>query len=261
MRPTNCIFCGVLLTSPGVRQPDSRTKEHIYARWYRDNVVNDKIKMFTSDGNTSTMHRQPNLESFVNGAVCGKCNSGWMSNLETQAGAIFQKLTTGTDIRALSPDEVDIIARWTAKTAIVLGYVTPIPAVVPEFIRRSLLPGNSVQPQMRVFYAFIQADRTLEGGYLQLRYGSEIPLIGTEGGSGYRFTICVFNHCLTVDFPPILHGIWYDLKESCSAQIWPLFVPAGTSELSLTAPVLIGDALHAICSRIKVGFDIDAIHV
>jgi len=240
MRPANCVFCGILLSSPGSQQPDSRTKEHVYARWYRDNVVNDKIKMFTSDGKTPTMHRQPDLESFVNGAVCGKCNSGWMSTLETQVDPIFQKLTTGTDIRFLSPDEVDILARWTGKTAIVLGYVTPVPAIVPEFTRKSLLPNGPLPPQMRVFYAFIQADTTLEGGYLQLRYRAEIPLIGNEGAPGYRFTICIFNHCLTVDFPPILQGVRYDLKESCSAQIWPQFVPAGTSELSLTAPVAIG---------------------
>jgi hypothetical protein len=50
MRPANCVFCGVLLSSPGSQQPDSRTKEHVYARWYRANVVNDKIKIFTSDG-------------------------------------------------------------------------------------------------------------------------------------------------------------------------------------------------------------------
>jgi hypothetical protein len=54
-------FCGVALTSPGAQQPDSRTKEHVYARWFRGNVVNQKIKMFTSDGTTATMERQPHL--------------------------------------------------------------------------------------------------------------------------------------------------------------------------------------------------------
>jgi hypothetical protein len=73
MRPTNCIFCGVALTSPGAQQPNSRTKEHVYARWYRDNVVNQKIKMFTSDGTTATMERQPHLEALVNSSVCAEC--------------------------------------------------------------------------------------------------------------------------------------------------------------------------------------------
>src|SRR4051794_25042138 len=57
MKPTQCVFCGVALTLPGAGQRDSRTKEHVYARWFRDNVVNNKIKMFTSDGTSATMHR------------------------------------------------------------------------------------------------------------------------------------------------------------------------------------------------------------
>ena len=261
MRPTNCIFCGVSLKSPGSQRPDSRAKEHIYARWYRNNVVHHKIKMFTSDGATPSMHRQPDLESFVNSSVCGECNSGWMSTLETQVSPIFEKLTSGTEMSFLSPEEVGILARWTGKTAIVLGYVTPIPAIVPEFIRRTLLPQSPVPPHMRVFYAFLKADRTLEGGYLQLGYGAEIPVIGGDGGSGHRFTLSVFNHFLTVDFPPLHLVVRYDLRDCCSAQIWPYFVAAGTSKLSLPAPVPIGDVLHAICSRIYVAFDMNDLHV
>jgi putative transposase len=71
----------------------------------------------------------------------------------------------------------------------------------------------------------------------------------------------IFNHCFTVDFPPILAGVQYDLRESCSAQIWPTFVHAGTSELSLPTPAPIGDVLHTICSRIHVAFDINELHV
>jgi hypothetical protein len=261
MRVTNCIFCGVLLKPSRREKPDSRTDEHVYARWYRDNVVNQKIKMFTSDGTTATMHRQPSLEAFVNSAVCRECNSGWMSTLETQVDPIFEKLTNGTDISVLTPEEVETLARWAGKTAIVLGYVTPISAIVPQFIRRTFLPQSTTPPHMRLFYGFIKADLTLEGGYLQLSYGAEIPVIGSEGGSGHRFTLCLFNHCFTVDFPPILAGVRYDLRDSCSAQIWPYFVPAGTTELSIPTPAPIGDVLLAICKRVQVCFDISALHV
>ena len=201
MRSKNCIFCGVALTSPGTQQPDLRTKEHVYARWFRDNVVNQKIKMFTSDGTTTTMERQPHLEALVNSSTYAECNNGWMSTLETQVDLIFEKLTNGTDISLLSREEVEILARWTGKTAIVLGYVTPIPVIVPEEIRQTFHP-DSPTPHMRLFYAFIENDQTLECGYLPLRYRAEIPVLGSEGGSGYRFTLCLFNHCFTVDSPP-----------------------------------------------------------
>jgi hypothetical protein len=183
-----------------------------------------------------------------------------MAKLETAVDPIFQKLTSGVDIRHLTTEEVEVLARWTGKTAVVLGYVTPQPAIVPEYIRKSLHPNSAIPPQMRFFYAYIQADMTLEGGYLQLRYGAEIPIIGCDGAPGYRFTICVFNHCLTVDFPPMLTGILYDLTESCSAQLWPQFIAAGTAELALEGPILISEMLLAICSRIKVGFNIGSLH-
>ncbi len=35
------------------------------ARWFRDYVVNDKIKMFTSDGSTPTFHQQTELEKVL----------------------------------------------------------------------------------------------------------------------------------------------------------------------------------------------------
>jgi len=207
------------------------------------------------------MHRQPHLDAFVNGSVCGSCNSGWMSELETRVDPIFQKLTTGTDIRDLAQNEIDTLARWTGKTAIVLGYVLPVAAVVPSFIRKSFLPTYAAPPHLRLFYAFIdRADLTLEGGYLQLKYAAEIPVIGETGGSGFRFTLCVHNHCLTVDFPPILEAVQYDLSQSCSAQLWPSYVSAGTT-LSVPGPILIGDALRIICSQIQVAFDIGQMHV
>jgi hypothetical protein len=171
MRITHYIFCGVELKPARNDQPDSRTAEHVYGRWFRDNVVNQKVKMFTSDGNTATMHRQPSLEVLVNNAVCKKCNGGWMSKLETQIDPIVDKLTNGIDISLLTPEEVEILARWTGKTAIVLGYVTAFSAIVPEFIRRTFLPDSATPPHMRLFYAFFKADLTLEGGYLRCAKG------------------------------------------------------------------------------------------
>jgi hypothetical protein len=243
-----------------LNQPDSRTKEHVYARWLRDYVVNDKIKMFTSDGTTATFHAQKHLEKFWNRSVCAKCNNGWMSGLETNVDPIIDKLTTGTDFNLLSGEEVETLARWTGKTAIVLGYLTPVPRIVPEFIRRTFLPDSATQPYMRLFYSQIYADKTLEGGYLQLGYGAEIPVIGTTTPSGLRFTLCVYNHLFTADFPPMLEGLRYDLSDSVSAEVWPNRLPAGTAELGLTPPVPIGDLLFRVCGGIRAQFDLGQLH-
>lgn len=166
MRPTNCIFCGVFLGTPGSQQSDSRTREHIFARWYRDNVRHNKIKLFTSDGTTDTLHRQPALESFVNSAVCARCNSGWMSSLETQVEPIFEKLKNDEDAQ-LSPQEVEALARWTGKTAIVTGYVILERMIVPEFIRRTFLPESPTRPHMNLFYSCHQSG-SYSGGRLRM---------------------------------------------------------------------------------------------
>jgi hypothetical protein len=258
---TNCIFCGVALAHSSLNQPDSRTKEHVYARWFRDFVVNDKIKMFTSDGKTPTFHRQINLAKFWNRSVCAKCNNGWMSRLEQEVDPIIDKLVGGTDFNQLSLSEVETLARWAGKTAIVLGYLTPFPAIVPEHARHTFLPTSDVLPHMRMFYSSIQADKTLEGGYLQLGYGAELPVVGSAGASGQRFTLCVYNHLFTVDFPPMLAGLRYDLTNSVSAEVWPARIPAGTAELNLADPVPMGDLLFRICSGIQAQYDIGSLHV
>ena len=256
-----CVFCGVPLAASHLQQKDSRTKEHVYAKWFREAVVNKEIKLFTADANSTILHNKKRLAKFWNDSVCADCNNGWMSRLEVDVDRVFERLTTGTDISALSSSERDVLARWAGKTAIVLGYVTPSPVVVPENIRRSFLPSSPAPPQMRLFYAFVDGDKTLEGAYLQIGYGKEIGIVGESGSSGLRFTLCVYNHMLTVDFPPMLAGLSYDLSESVSAQIWPYFDPAGTAELDLTPPVLIQDLLHRICSGIKVRFDFQELHV
>ena len=260
MNVTNCIFCDVLLQPSQHNLPSSSSEEHIYARWYRDNVVNNKLKMFTATlGSAPVLIRQPPLARLVNNAVCRTCNSGWMSKLETDIAPIFESLVNGQDISTLAPEEIESLARWTAKTAAVLSYVTPQDARVPRTTTLSLHPDSKVAPQMRFFYARISADLTLEGGHLQLVYGPELQLVGTEEVCGTRITLCVYNHCLTVDFPPMTAGIIYDLTESCSALLWPRFIAAGTSELALKGPIPISDALFAICSRIKVGYDVNVL--
>ena len=97
---------------------------------------------------------------------------------------------------------------------------------------------------------------TLEGGYLQLVYGSELGLVGTDEVPGTRITLCLYNHCLTIDFPPIIHGIRYDLRNSCSAMLWPSRLPAGIAELNMPYPTPISDVLLAICKGLGVGISV-----
>ncbi len=64
-------------------------------------------------------------------------------------------------------------------------------------------------------------------------------MIGGTGASGLRFTLCVYNHLLTADFPPMLAGLHYDLTNSVSAEVWPNRIPAGTAELKEDVPAVV----------------------
>lgn len=260
MSTEDCVFCNVTLEPSSLELPESRTREHAYGRWYRDNVVHNRIKLFTADGQQPpVLHKKVHLSKFINDSVCKKCNNGWMSGLETKIDPIIDKLTSGTEIRALSDNEVETLARWTAKTAIVLGYILPISVTVPESARKSLLPTSEQAPQMRCFYAHFKNNLTLEAAYLQLRYGAGLPIVGDEAAPGTRFTLCIYNHFLTVDFPPMLRGLEYDLAGSCSAQIWPSFQPAGEKELTWPSPPTVSDILLSLCKTIHARYNVLAL--
>jgi hypothetical protein len=105
----HCIFCDVLLAASQMDLPSSSTREHVFARWYRDVVVNKSIKMFTATmGKPPLLHRQPPLEELVNKKVCKDCNSGWMSALEVAIEPVVQRLVDGEDVRKLSPSDIEL---------------------------------------------------------------------------------------------------------------------------------------------------------
>ncbi len=124
--------------------------------------------------------------------------AGWMEQLETAVDPLIQRLIEKDDIESFSPEEVQILARWTGKTAVVLSHVTPEKDRVPHVMARSIHPDSPVRPRLRFFYGSIKADFTLEGGFLQLVYGSELGLINTDEVPATRMTICVYNRMLSV---------------------------------------------------------------
>jgi len=173
-----------------------------------------------------------------------------MSQLEVNVVPIVQRLVAGEEVRAFSDADVELLARWAAKTAAVLSYVMPQLNRVPKDARMSVHPDRRSAPKFRFFHTRIAADMALEGGFLQLLYGSEVGLVGTNELPGTRITLSVYNQLFTVDFPPIVEGTSYDLRESCSALLWPCRVAAGIAEMNVHAPI--EHILFAICCSIRL---------
>src|ERR1019366_5491813 len=111
---------------------------------------------------------------------------------------------------------------------------------------RSLHP-NSALRRFRFFYSHFSSSLSIEGAYLQLTYGDEIKTLGSNELSGTRVLICLNNHCLIADFPPVIEGTSYDLSKSLAAELWPAAVRAGIdSEDIPIAPV--NEILHRVAS-------------
>lgn len=257
MASKRCIFCDVQLDPSRKCLPSSETEEHIFARWFRDAVANKNIRMYSADGDAEPkLHRNPPLERLVNTRVCRSCNNGWMSKLEVAIAPLVSQLQSGSDISSFTEADVELLARWSAKTAAVLSHVTPQLKRVPKIASLSIHPDSSSPPKMRFFYCQLSGGLTLEGGYLQIVYGEEIGLIGTHEVPATRIILCIHNHCLIVDFPPTLEGVMYDLSASYSSMLWPTFIPAGIPRFAPEQPATIHQVLRTICGSIQVDYDL-----
>ena len=215
--------------------------------------------MGSINGEAPQLRRRPALTSLTMKGVCRKCNNGWMSDLEVAVEPIMLRVFGGVDIDQLSSAEIQILARWAAKTAIALSYATPQNAPIPLQASHSLHPDYQGPVRFGFFYSMITADRKLESSYLQVVYGEELGLIGTQEIAGARLVLCLNNHCLIVDFPPAIAGFTFALGESCSAQLWPVRRPAGIAELKFDGPPTIDRVLLELCRAISVQVDLGSL--
>lgn len=84
--------------------------------------------------------------------VCGLCNTGWMKSLETAVEPILKPLVDGgRDVRTLSPEEREVLAKWTLKTAFFRhDGRSPTEYVTKEHIRH-LWKNEALPPGVAVF--------------------------------------------------------------------------------------------------------------
>jgi hypothetical protein len=256
----NCIFCGEVLQGTAAVAVNSRTKEHIFPKWIRDLTPNDGMSLYeTTIGASPTFVRRVPLDGFVSKKVCKKCNNGWMSDLEARVESIARSLIGGRSIWDLSAPELETVGRWTGKTMAVLSFATPQQKHVPLRACRSLHPESSTRPILKVFYADLRSDPEIPGAHLQITYGHETPIIGSDELVGTRIGLCLKNRVFIADFPPMIEGVVYSLEKSVAAQIWPTRSPAGTNKFLSDKPPDIREVMYQLVNSIEVGFDTSAL--
>jgi hypothetical protein len=251
----NCIFCDHVLLPSQLNAPHSRTEEHIFGKDFRRITGHKIMNMYlgTVDDDIPEFSRRPPLTALTMQGLCQQCNTGWMSKLETVVAPILERIFSGTDVDELSDSELEILARWTAKTAITLSYATPQQAQIPLQASHSLHPDYRGPVCFGFFYAKITADPPLENGHLQVLYGTDLGFVGEAAGT--RLALCLNGHCLIVDFPPASGTCQFDLRNSCCAQLWPVRRPAGVKDFKYDGPARVDRVLLALCQSIIVQVD------
>jgi hypothetical protein len=148
--PRSCIFCG--------RTPV--TREHVMPRWLTA-VLPEQARFRGQDqqfvlqppgGARSRLvlpHREMRepFNAMTVKAVCAKCNGGWMNALEEAARPVLTSLIKG-ESRQLEIDDVETIATWTVKTALMaqltgVEYAAGLGAVYQVFYDERKPPQNS----------------------------------------------------------------------------------------------------------------------
>lgn len=109
-KPWRCIFCGAV----------GRSKEHIWPAWLKPHISRPLTEHYhhsaeLHDNRSDFVRKKYSGDPHSRGpkVVCAKCNSGWMSRLQTLANPCLISPVTGQPI-ILDPPAQKILAAWAA---------------------------------------------------------------------------------------------------------------------------------------------------
>ena len=102
--PTPCIFC----------DNNSGSREHFWPKWIHERYAFGPLKM-ERRGRATVVIPDPELKVKT---VCGVCNNGWMSTLESENIPIIGEMVEDRPI-TLNANQQKLVAAWSMKTAMV----------------------------------------------------------------------------------------------------------------------------------------------
>lgn len=113
LTPVNCPFC---------LSDAKSSKEHLFSRPICNAVGLDRSMLVASlDGCSSAIGPVSPLDQRAVRLPCEACNSGWMSDLESDAARTIRRWMSKSDER-LTKSGVVHLGRWLVKTMVVLGF-------------------------------------------------------------------------------------------------------------------------------------------
>jgi hypothetical protein len=164
MKTRVCVFCG----------SEDLTREHVFPDWMSKMFVDKKLTATTTiekEGKPNKVYKS-GLFRHKAKIVCGQCNNGWMSKLETDAKPLLSTMLF--DLRSavkLGPEEQKILSFWAQKTVMILNLSTEADYKIPQQSFHDLYKQKSSINEITV------------------RIGWRLPKHGTYGPHLSHFTI------------------------------------------------------------------------
>ena len=111
-----CMFCQ--------REGQRLTREHVYPNWL-SKLFSTKLKV-TSEVSGDSIKRtwQSNIFQDKIKLVCGECNSGWMSTIESEVKGLLTSLAFTHDGHTLIQEDQRKLSLWVQKTVLVINKAT-----------------------------------------------------------------------------------------------------------------------------------------
>jgi hypothetical protein len=235
---TRCVFCGA---------EGGLTNEDVLPRWLlrvlEDTSITGTVVHRQSKGrlgDTPAVHSRhsKSLEAKAR-AVCGRCNSSWMSQIEQSVSVILPELVKGRRLLLTRRDQ-ESLARWSVKTILMLQHThkRSHQIVIPQSDYAAFFAGQAPSTLMRVMAACVEpsghgsdAEATIQFLAENRDMAAVAGLMAQEGEPApadmhaYTATLQIgywVSHVIRVGAPPLIAG----LKPSPALRkylltIWP----------------------------------------
>lgn len=178
-----CMFCG----GTGL------TQEHVWPRWL-DGAVGRKVTFGYRHGTAGSEPKalEWTARGFTHtvGDVCRRCNSGWLSQLESAAKLFLTPMIRG-EPQTLGWEQQRIVATWAMKTAAVIDRTHRHRTIPPEH-GRVLRERREPPPGIYVWLAAYGVDT-----FVGTHKGFQFPL-GGQRGDAYGATLSIGHLVLQI---------------------------------------------------------------
>jgi hypothetical protein len=148
-----CIFCG-----EGGTLGNKMTEEHLWSQWMHD-YLPQVPEMMTAHGRR---HYRPGMalvqekvrqgQPFTRGfkLVCTRCNTGWMSGIDSDTKPILLKLLQGLPVTLLRNDRRSL-ATWLTLKFLVCDAIDPNDSVFDQFVRSDFKASRKIPRGLQIF--------------------------------------------------------------------------------------------------------------